>query len=107
MRLGLKAQTRKPRDPRWGFLGWRGGHAPVHRTLQILGPPGHKAELGGMFPVRDGGEKSRVSSLNACLEITDGLAQQNSTCLSAEGPPEKESSLEVKRTRSLGLTHFK
>lgn len=57
--------------------------------------------------MRDGREKNRVSSLNACLEITDGLAQQKSTCLSIEGPPEKESILEVKRTQSLGLTHIK
>lgn len=60
-----------------------------------------------MSPVRDGREKSRVSSLNACLEITDGLAQQKSTCLSVEGPPETESILEVKRTQCLGLTHIK
>lgn len=37
----------------------------------------------------DGGKKSRVSSLSACLEITDGLAQQNSTCLQAEGLPRR------------------
>lgn len=59
-----------------------------------------------MSPVRDGWKKSRVSSLNSCMKITNGLAQQKSTCLSVEGPPKKGSILEEKRIPPLGFTHI-